>query len=33
MKTKRGLWEWTDDSVTKEKARIDKALRAGFAIV
>lgn len=33
MKTKRGLWEWTDESVTKEKARIDKALRAGLAIV
>ena len=33
MKTKRGLWEWTDESVSKEKARIDKALRAGFAIV
>ena len=26
MKARRGLWEWTDDSVAKEKARIEKAL-------
>lgn len=33
MKTKRGLWEWTDDGVAKEKARIEKALQAAFAIL
>jgi len=33
MKTKRGLWQWTDDSVAKEKARIEKALQAAFKIL
>lgn len=33
MKAKRGFWEWTDESIAKEKARIDKALQAGFAIL
>ncbi len=33
MKTKRGLWEWTDDGVANEKARIEKALQAAFAIL
>jgi len=28
MKTRRGLWEWTDESVAKEKARIEKVLAA-----
>lgn len=32
MKTKRGFWEWTDESAAKEKARIEKALQAGFEI-
>lgn len=33
MKAKRGFWEWTDESITKEKARIEKALQAGLAIL
>ena len=27
MKTRRGLWEWTDEGITKEKARIEKRCR------
>jgi len=33
MKTKRGFWEWTDEDIAKEKARIEKALQAGMAIL
>ena len=33
MKAKRGFWEWTDESIAQEKARIEKALQAGFAIL
>ncbi len=33
MKSKHGFWQWTDDSVAKEKARIEKCLQAGFAIL
>ncbi len=33
MKTKRGFWEWNDASAAKEKARIEKALQAGFEII
>jgi len=33
MKTKRGFWEWTDERAAKEKARIEKALQAGFEII
>jgi 3-hydroxybutyryl-CoA dehydrogenase len=33
MKTKHGLWEWTDESVAKEKSRIEKALQAAFGIL
>lgn len=33
MKTKRGFWKWTDDSVASEKARIERALQAGFDIL
>ena len=33
MKAKHGFWEWTDESISKEKARIEKALQAGFAIL
>jgi 3-hydroxybutyryl-CoA dehydrogenase len=33
MKTKRGFWEWTDEGIAKEKARIEKALQAGMAIL
>jgi 3-hydroxybutyryl-CoA dehydrogenase len=33
MKTKRGIWEWTDDGIAKEKARIEKLLQAAFKIL
>jgi 3-hydroxybutyryl-CoA dehydrogenase len=33
MKTKRGFWEWTDEKIAREKARIEKALQAGMAIL
>lgn len=33
MKTKRGFWEWTDESIAREKARIERALQAGMAIL
>jgi len=33
MKTKRGMWEWTDEKIAEEKARIEKALQAGLAIL
>jgi 3-hydroxybutyryl-CoA dehydrogenase len=33
MKTKRGFWEWTEETMAKEKARIEKALQAGMAIL
>ncbi len=33
MKAKHGFWPWTDESITEEKARIEKALQAGFAIL
>jgi 3-hydroxybutyryl-CoA dehydrogenase len=33
MKTKRGFWEWTDEKMAKEKARIEKALQAGMEIL
>ena len=33
MKTRRGFWEWTDESAGREKARIERALQAGFAIL
>jgi 3-hydroxybutyryl-CoA dehydrogenase len=33
MKAKHGFWQWTDESVAKEKARIEKCLQAGFAIL
>lgn len=33
MKTKRGFWEWDDQSIAKEKARIESALQAGMAIL
>lgn len=33
MKTKRGFWEWTDEKIAAEKARIEKALQAGLAIL
>jgi len=33
MKTKRGFWEWTEEKMAKEKARIERALQAGMAIL
>jgi len=33
MKTKRGFWEWTDESIAKEKARIERCLQAGLDIL
>ena len=33
MKAKQGLWDWTDESIAREKARYEKALQAGFAIL
>ena len=33
MKTKHGLWEWTEETIAQEKARIEKALQAGLAIL
>ncbi len=33
MKTRRGLWEWTDESVAREKARIEKTLQAALQIL
>ncbi len=33
MKSKRGFWEWTDESVAKEKARIERCLQAGMDIL
>ena len=33
MKTRRGFWEWDDAKIAKEKARIEKALQAGMAIL
>jgi 3-hydroxybutyryl-CoA dehydrogenase len=33
MKAKRGLWEWTDESIAKEKARIERALQKAFEIL
>ncbi|MBM3340768.1 MAG: 3-hydroxyacyl-CoA dehydrogenase [Betaproteobacteria bacterium] len=33
MKAKHGFWPWTDESIANEKARIEKALQAGFAII
>jgi 3-hydroxybutyryl-CoA dehydrogenase len=33
MKTKRGFWEWNDESIAKEKARIERCLQAGMSIL
>jgi 3-hydroxybutyryl-CoA dehydrogenase len=33
MKTKRGFWEWTDESIATEKARIERRLQAGMDIL
>ena len=33
MKARRGLWEWTDESVAREKARIEKVLQEALRIL
>jgi 3-hydroxybutyryl-CoA dehydrogenase len=33
MKAKHGLWEWTEESVAREKARIERCLQAGMEIL
>ena len=33
MKAKHGFWEWDDEKIAQEKARIEKALQAGMAIL
>jgi 3-hydroxybutyryl-CoA dehydrogenase len=33
MKTKRGFWEWDEAKIAREKARIERALQAGMAIL
>jgi 3-hydroxybutyryl-CoA dehydrogenase len=33
MKTKRGFWQWDDEKIAKEKARIEKALQSGMKIL
>jgi len=33
MKAKAGMWDWDDEKVKKEKARIERALQAAFKIL
>ena len=33
MKARRGFWEWTDESIAKEKARIERCLQEGMKIL
>jgi 3-hydroxybutyryl-CoA dehydrogenase len=33
MKTKKGFWDWDDKKIAEEKARIEKSLQAGMAIL
>ncbi len=33
MKVKAGMWDWDDEKIKTEKARIERALQAGFAIL
>jgi len=33
MKVKAGMWDWDEEKIKKEKARIERALQAGFAIL
>ena len=33
MKARHGLWEWTDEGIAKEKARIEKVLQAALKIL
>ena len=33
MKSKRGFWEWTDEKIAQQKARIEKSLQSGMQIL
>ena len=33
MKTKRGFWQWTDESIAREKTRIERCLQAGMDVL
>ncbi len=33
MKARAGMWDWSDEEIKKEKARIERALQAGFDIL
>jgi len=33
MKAKRGFWQWTEESIAREKARIEQCLQAGMDIL
>jgi 3-hydroxybutyryl-CoA dehydrogenase len=33
MKTKKGLWTWSDEEIAREKTQYEKALHAGFEIL
>jgi 3-hydroxybutyryl-CoA dehydrogenase len=33
MKARHGLWEWTDETIAREKARIERCLQAGMDIL
>jgi 3-hydroxybutyryl-CoA dehydrogenase len=33
MKAKHGLWQWTDEEIAKQKAKIEKSLEAALAIL
>jgi 3-hydroxybutyryl-CoA dehydrogenase len=33
MKTRRGFWQWTDEKIAQQKARIEKSLQAGMQIL
>ena len=33
MKSKKGLWDWNDESMARTKAEYETALHAGFEIL
>jgi 3-hydroxybutyryl-CoA dehydrogenase len=33
MKTKRGFWEWTDESIARQKGAIEQSLQAGLEVL
>jgi 3-hydroxybutyryl-CoA dehydrogenase len=33
MKTKKGLWSWSEEEIAREKAKYERALHAGFGIL